>query len=614
MPEIRVVPLGAGRDVGRSCILVSIAGKNVMLDCGMHMGFSDERRFPDFSFIGNGESLTEFLDCVIITHFHLDHCGSLPHMSEVVGYDGPIYMTYPTKAIAPVLLEDYRKVQTEFKGDTNFFTSQMIKNCMKKVIAVNIHEKIDVDNELSIRAFYAGHVLGAAMFQIIVGSESVLYTGDFNTTPDRHLGAARVEPGLRPDLLISESTYATTIRDSKRARERDFLKKVHTTVSNGGKVLIPVFALGRAQELCILLESYWERMNLKYPIFFSQGLAEKANQYYRLFISWTNEKIKRTFVERNMFDFKHIRPFEQSFADMPGPMVLFSTPGDLFLIIFRSCPRKLFEKFYWKHNFHPGKSIQNSRMYVSFLLGMLHVFAKWCSDEKNLIIMPVGAKVIAGAKKIEININLGVEYMSFSAHADAKGIMQLIRDCQPRHVMFVHGEDVKMEFLKEKVEKEFNLKVFKPANGETVVIETPLSVYLDIPMKILDRCIDLDPTPSKRACPFRAFLVMDKQNNQLEVITPETAARHLNSSLHTIAFSEIIEVEEVNWKLFATKLRIFDPNLQIKEDGIEMFNGEIMLTTVPENSKQMEVIWDDIREDWSKEIIKTLKNISSGSL
>lgn len=81
-------------------------------------------------------------------------------------------------------------------------------------------------------------------------------------TPDRHLGAAWIDR-CRPDLLITESTYATTIRDSKRCRERDFLKKVHDCVDKGGKVLIPVFALGRAQELCILLETYWERMNLK---------------------------------------------------------------------------------------------------------------------------------------------------------------------------------------------------------------------------------------------------------------------------------------------------------------------------------------------------------------
>lgn len=96
-------------------------------------------------------------------------------------------------------------------------------------------------------------------------------------TPDRHLGAAWIDK-CRPNILISESTYATTIRDSKRCRERDFLKKVHDCVDRGGKVLIPVFALGRAQELCILLETYWERMNLKAPIYFAVGLTEKVTK------------------------------------------------------------------------------------------------------------------------------------------------------------------------------------------------------------------------------------------------------------------------------------------------------------------------------------------------
>lgn len=103
-----------------------------------------------------------------------------------------------------------------------------------------------------------------------------------------------------------------------------------------------MFALGRAQELCILLESYWERLDLKIPIYFSQGLTGRATevifeqtksgltqflQYYRMFINWTNEKIKKTFVQRNMFEFRHIKPFDQSLADAPGPMILFSTPG-----------------------------------------------------------------------------------------------------------------------------------------------------------------------------------------------------------------------------------------------------------------------------------------------
>ncbi|KAL7077440.1 hypothetical protein ACQ4LE_003037 [Meloidogyne hapla] len=575
MPRIRITPLGAGQDVGRSCILVTIGGKNIMLDCGMHMGFTDERRFPDFSYISSGD-LTPYLDCVIISHFHLDHCGALPYMTEMVGYSGPLYMTYPSKAIVPVLLEDFRKVVTEHRGETsNFFTSQMIKDCMKKVTAVNLHEIVHVDEQLSIQAFYAGHVLGAAMFLVKVGSESVLYTGDFNMTPDRHLDAAKVPPGLRPDILITETTYATTVRESKRVRERDFLNKVHETVQGGGKVLIPVFALGRAQELCILLDMYWERLELKVPIFFSAGLASRATEYYRLFINWTNEKVKRTFVKRNIFDFKHIKPFRMEFADIPGPMVLFSTPGML----------------------HGGQSLK--------------VFKKWCSDERNAIIMPgyctagtVGAKVIAGAKKLEIDgkmheINLKVEYMSFSAHADAKGIKQLIRDVEPNSVLFVHGENQKMDILKGEVEKEFGLNVYKPANGETVSICSQPSIYVQVPEPLVRRSLALIPPKDETACPIEGFLYLDKQSNELTMLSAEEAAKHLGVELHSICLSEIFVTSEptINWEEIAERLKLnIDPELQIKPDGIELFDSELILAQVPEHSNRIEIIWDECRE------------------
>ncbi|KAJ3206785.1 Integrator complex subunit 11, partial [Clydaea vesicula] len=350
MNKIRLLPLGAGQDVGRSCIVITIGGKNIMFDCGMHMGYNDDRRFPDFSLLSKTGNFTEVLDCIIISHFHLDHCGSLPYFTELCKFNGPIYMTYPTKAICPLLLEDMRKVCVERKGELNFFTSDDIKNCMKKVVPLDLHQTITF-NGIEIKPYYAGHVIGAAMFHVKVGEQSVVYTGDYNMTPDRHLGAAWIDK-CNPDVLITETTYATTIRDSKRARERDFLKKIHDCVNSGGKVLIPVFALGRAQELCILVESYWERMALECPIYFSAGLTEKANEYYKLFINWTNQKIKKTFVERNMFDFKHIKPFQQSYAGEPGPMVLFASPGML----------------------HAGTSLE--------------VFKKWCHDEKNMVILP----------------------------------------------------------------------------------------------------------------------------------------------------------------------------------------------------------------------------------
>lgn len=129
------------------------------------------------------------------------------------------------------------------------------------------------------------------MFHVEYNGYSAVYTGDYNSYADRHLGAASA-PRLAPNILITETTYATTIRDTKRDRERAMLQLITETVERGGKVLIPVFALGRAQELAVLLETYWKRTDSNIPIYFSAGLIEKANLYYRLFADWQNEKIQ----------------------------------------------------------------------------------------------------------------------------------------------------------------------------------------------------------------------------------------------------------------------------------------------------------------------------------
>lgn len=564
-----------------------------MLDCGMHMGYNDERRFPDFSYIVPEGPITSQIDCVIISHFHLDHCGALPYMSEIVGYSGPIYMTHPTKAIAPILLEDMRKVAVERKGESNFFTSQMIKDCMKKVTAVTLHQSVMVDNDLEIKAYYAGHVLGAAMFWIKVGSQSVVYTGDYNMTPDRHLGAAWIDK-CRPDLLISESTYATTIRDSKRCRERDFLKKVHECVENGGKVLIPVFALGRAQELCILLETYWERMNLKYPVYFAVGLTEKANNYYKMFITWTNQKIRKTFVQRNMFDFKHIKPFDKSNIDNPGAMVVFATPGML----------------------HAGLS--------------LSIFKKWAPNENNMVIMPgfcvqgtVGHKILNGAKRVEfengqvVDVKMAVEYMSFSAHADAKGIMQLIQYCEPKNVMLVHGEAEKMEFLMQKIKEEFNINCYNPANGETCVINTPLKIPVDVSLRLLKaeavRYNAHPPDPKRRRIMHGVLCVRD---NKLSVMDIDEVCEEAGINRHTIRFTSTVRLEAQgpasrtaqrllqllierlpSWTIHLTDGNISVESVLIKVEGDEDVN------------KSIYVSWTNQDEDLGSYILGLLQSI-----
>lgn len=331
-------------------------------------------------------------------------------------------MTHPTRAICPILLEDLRKILSDKRAEyfASFFTSENIRNCMRKVTCINLLESVFLDNEFEIRAYYAGHVLGAAMFYIRVGTESVVYTGDFNTTPDRHLGAAWIDR-LRANVFITESTYATTIRDSKRTRERDFLKRIHESIQAGGKVLIPTFAVGRAQELFLLLESYLDRSQLDIPVYFSAALTEKANKYYKLFVNWTNQRLKQTFHARNLFDFRRVKPFERAYIDEARPMILFASPGML----------------------NSGFSLE--------------VLKAWAHDSRNLLVIPgycapdtIGAKLLAGQRKLDIDrvttieVAMKIEHFSFSAHADAKGILQLIGQCEPSNVVLVHGEKAKM--------------------------------------------------------------------------------------------------------------------------------------------------------------------------
>jgi integrator complex subunit 11 len=472
---IQVVPLGAGQHVGKSCIIVTLGGKTIMFDCGMHMGFQDHRRFPDFSLLKQPgqRGFTDCVDLVIISHFHLDHCGALPHFTEQAGYDGPILMTHPTRAIVPILLEDYRKITVETQRKQHFFTSAQIQRCLEKVHCVNLKETVTLGPDFEVTAYYAGHVLGAAMFHVRVGTQSVLYTGDFNMTPDRHLGPA-VVPRLRPDVVITESTYGTFTRASKRQREQDFILKIAQCVQRGGRVLVPVFALGRAQELCLLLESFWAAMPElhKVGLFVAPGLATKAMLYYRLFLDWTTEDVKKQLLDTNVnvFDFQHIRVFDKTLLKAhQGAMVVLATPGML----------------------HAGLSLE--------------IFKHWAEDVKNLVVLPgycvagtVGNQILSGRKQVVIDgqtvpVRCEVANLSFSAHADAVGIMKLIENVNARSVVLVHGEKRKMSVLSRQISNTFQIPVHFPANGETIRIQPQTWKPVHLSLKLLQQSSSIDP-------------------------------------------------------------------------------------------------------------------------
>jgi cleavage and polyadenylation specificity factor subunit 3 len=276
-----VTPLGAGQEVGRSCHVLEFRGTTVLLDCGIHPGYDGLNGLP---FLDRIEP--ESIDVCLITHFHLDHAASLPYLTQRTNFKGKIYMTHPTKAVMRLLLGDYlRLMQMKNNPEDILYTEADLNACLNKVELVDFHTTVTV-GALSFYALNAGHVLGACMFFIQLGGRSVLYTGDYSMEDDRHLMAAEIPQHHHTvDLLISEATYGVQVHASRAEREARFTGTIDRIVSRGGKCLIPVFALGRAQELLLILDEYWQaNAHLQdIPIWYASKLASRALRVYQTY-------------------------------------------------------------------------------------------------------------------------------------------------------------------------------------------------------------------------------------------------------------------------------------------------------------------------------------------
>lgn len=295
-----------------------------------------------------------------------------------------------------------------------------------------------------------------------------------------------------------------------------------------------------------------------------------------------------------MFEFNHIKPFDRGYIDNPGAMVVFATPGML----------------------HAGLSLQ--------------IFKKWAPNENNMLIMPgycvqgtVGHKVLGGAKKIEfenrqvVEVKMAIEYMSFSAHADAKGIMQLIQNCEPRNVMLVHGEAAKMEFLKDKIRDEFKIECFSPANGETCVISTPLKIPIDCSLQLLKneaKIYNMQPPDPKRRRLMHGILVM--KEGKLTLMDMNSVFKDFAGiNRHTMKFSSFIKVDiatpsvqiiEQLHTLLKEKLSVWEVKL-VDSQTVEV---ETVIVKLEQESEERKICisWNNQDEDLGRFILGLLQN------
>ena len=179
---------------------------------------------------------------------------------------------------------------------------------ISSIIPVSVHQLITPCPGVTFTPYHAGHVLGACMFMIDIAGLKVLYTGDYSREEDRHLVKAEIPP-IRPDVLIVESTYGVQSLEGREEKELRFTNLVHSIIRRGGHVLLPTFALGRAQELLLILDEYWKKHPDLHnvPIYYASSLARKCMAVFQTYIHTMNSNIRSRFARRdNPFVFKYV--------------------------------------------------------------------------------------------------------------------------------------------------------------------------------------------------------------------------------------------------------------------------------------------------------------------
>ncbi|EPY26156.1 cleavage and polyadenylation specificity factor subunit 3 [Strigomonas culicis] len=483
--DVEIIPLGSGGEVGRSCVIVRYKGKTVMFDCGNHPAKSGLDSLPYFDSIK-----AEEVDLILITHFHLDHCGALPFFVNQTNFNknlqkshgddrdgggdaaadqgvflsnntGKIFMTSATKAFYRMVMNDFLRVG---EGASDLVNAEWLLATMEHIHTIEYHEE-KVINNIRFQAFNAGHVLGAAMFLIEINNVRILYTGDFSRVPDRHLLGAEI-PMRSPDILIVESTNGIRELESREEREYNFTHKVHEVMKRDGKCLIPVFALGRAQELLLILEEFWEEhKELQHiPIYYASSLAAKCMKLYQTFVNAMNDRVKKQHAHhKNPFVFKFIH----SLVDLkhnnsvnganpledPGACVVLASPGML----------------------QSGLSLK--------------LFERWCGDRRNGIIMAgycvdgtlakevlnKPKEVMSPDQKKMLTVRMGtIEAISFSAHSDGRQTRDFISELRElKHTVLVHGNANAMRQLNDKLTQDFrdrDMKVYSTTNEKAIRI------------------------------------------------------------------------------------------------------------------------------------------------
>ncbi len=429
---------GAAQTVTGSQHLVSVNGKNFLLDCGLFQGRRQESYDKNINFSFDPASV----DAVVLSHAHMDHSGNLPNLVRK-GFSGPIFATPVTIELCRQMLRDSANLQ---KHDIDFLNKVRHKQGLPPVTplytleeaeavaplfkAVEYEESFSVCQGVKATFSDAGHILGSAGVALDINDRGKTirlgYTGDIGRP---HIPITK-DPVMLDDLdaLIMETTYAGRSHDPFNNVEEELCRVIKSTVGNGGKIIIPAFAIGRTQLIVFLLHKLFRENRIpELPIFVDSPLAVAATDIYKSHLDLLDRQAHRIFLSENInpFSFKRLtyvsdRDESKRLNDITYPHIIISASG-------------MCEGGRVLH--HLRNSVDKQSTLILFIgYAAKHTLAR---------------KIMDGVRKVKIlgeehEIRCKVHVMdNFSAHADRHDLLDYVRTTPPeklKNIFLVHGE------------------------------------------------------------------------------------------------------------------------------------------------------------------------------
>ena len=473
---VKVTCLGGVGTVTGSCYLVeSVQGKRVLVECGLFQGGKqmDERNRQDWGFD------PKKISTVFLTHAHIDHCGRIPKLVKD-GFQGQIITTPPTAELCNILLLDAafiqemeaewqtRKSKRKAHGEVQpLYTTQDAEAAIKCLGPVEKDRIIEPEPGIKARLRNAGHILGSSTLELWVeenqSSVKVVFSGDLGKKDQ--LIVKDPHKVFEADYLFLESTYGNRLHRSFDASKAELLEAIEYAVTNGGKVMIPAFAVERTQEILYVLGEFQREGRLPdIPIFLDSPLAIKATRIFRNNKKYYDEDASAIVDEGfDPFDMPNLRFTEKT----QESIAINQTQGPAIVIAGSGMCNAGRIKHHLKHNlWREGSSL----VIVGFQAQGT-----------------TGRRIVDGAKQVKIfgeNVAVKAKVFTiggFSAHADQSDLLEWVGhfESNPR-VFLVHGESAASEALAEKIEEIHGMKVHIPGWKERLILK-PKEIVIEEP-------------------------------------------------------------------------------------------------------------------------------------